>query len=264
VPTEGFIVLLRAIRDSWVWKLQPGQLKVWLQLLLDARWSHEEDKLQLPGQTIVVRRGQVWTTERTLALRAGAGRQVVRTTLRLLLQDGAISTQQLTRYGTLITITNYETYQDVPDRPNPPAHPVPTHPQPNKNQGNQGNQKTLLRVPKRTRGEWSPGFKSVREVYPQPRELKEAWQLWQKMKLENRAPLIRNWVVAYEQARQAWLNAGRPQNEQAFYSLPYLKRFLRRKLWEEPIRAQAKKLKPERRKADAAPNVLLDETEAPE
>jgi hypothetical protein len=254
---RGFVVLARRFFEGWVWRLRPEQRCVFLWLVYRARWGDGVDQIVLPEQVIEVDRGQVWTTLRRVADECGVGLQVVRTALKLFEREGAISTQKVGRYGTLITVTKYETYQDVPDRPNTPPNTRPTHGQHNKNQGNQGNQGTLLARPKRTRDVWSDGFKSVRAVYPQARELKQAWILWQKMKLEPIAPKIRAWVVAYERARMEWINQGRPESEPFMAHLPYMHRFLKREYWTEPVRRQARRIERDAKQEDE-PNVLVE------
>ena len=132
---NGFITLDRSILDSWVWQLTPGQRCVWLTMLADARWKAEPAKIRFQGILIEVKRGELWTTERTLAKRAGVTRKVVRTALRVLREDGAIRAQERAHLGTLVTITNYDRYQAPWKHKGPAQGPVGAHPGPNKNAG---------------------------------------------------------------------------------------------------------------------------------
>jgi hypothetical protein len=140
----GFIVLHRKILDSWVWRLENSDhTKVALQLLLEANWK--PTKIMRGGEMIEIPRGSCLVAERKLAERAGVGRQVCRTAIRLLVAGGFL-TRDLTHGFSLITIVNYDTYQDRPDDANPAANPPLTHDQPTANprltRSEQGNKET--------------------------------------------------------------------------------------------------------------------------
>ena len=108
---QGWILLYRSIRDSWIWEEKPFSFgQAWVDLILDA--NHEDRKVFISGQLVVVKRGQKWTSLRVLAARWGWRQEKVLNFLRALEQDGMI-TRKVTRSGALLTIVNYGKYQDV-------------------------------------------------------------------------------------------------------------------------------------------------------
>jgi hypothetical protein len=163
----GFIVLHRKILDSWVWKLENNDhTKVALQLLLEANWK--PTKIMRGGEMIEIPRGSCLVAERKLAKRAGVGRQVCRTAIRLLVTGGFL-TRDLTHGFSLITIVNYDTYQDRSDEANPAANPPLTHDQPTANprltRSEQGNKET-------TEG---AGQKRKPKTHPDRRRVMDLW-----------------------------------------------------------------------------------------
>ena len=106
----GWILLYRSIRDSWIWESKPFSLgQAWIDLILDA--NHEDRKFFLNGRLKTVKRGQKWTSVRTLAERWGWQNKKVINFLRALEEDGMIN-RESTSAGTLLTIVNYGKYQD--------------------------------------------------------------------------------------------------------------------------------------------------------
>lgn len=184
---DGFLVLSRRFFRRWTWRLPDRQLRLFLWLLYRARWSAEPERIVLPGCTIEVRRGQLWTTRRTLAAESGCSEQAVRTALKLFEREGVISTQTLTHHGTLITVCNYDTYQGEQPEPNPATNQRLTHAQPNKNQENKETKRT-----EPPGAQYSLGFSRAWELYPhwERRSKKaEAYRRWTKLQLE---PLAAN------------------------------------------------------------------------
>jgi DNA replication protein DnaD len=107
---QGWILLYRSIRDSWIWEEKPFSFgQAWVDLILDV--NHEDRKVFINGQLIVVKRGQKWTSLRVLAARWGWRQEKVLNFMRALEQDGMI-TRKVTRSGALLTIVNYGKFQD--------------------------------------------------------------------------------------------------------------------------------------------------------
>ena len=115
----GFIVLHRRI-ESWpAWQAMRAEHRhIWTTILLAANWKNTE--VWTRKGRLVVQRGQALIAMRTLAKRAGASLQNVRTTLDLLTREGAIQVTQVPIHGartaSLLTIVNYEKYQAVEER----------------------------------------------------------------------------------------------------------------------------------------------------
>ena len=108
---NGWILLYRSIRDSWLWDEKPFSIgQAWLDLIMDA--NHDTGKFYLNGKLKVVKRGQKWTSVRTLAERWGWRNEAVLNFLNALEEDGMIR-RESTKSGTLLTLVNYGKFQDV-------------------------------------------------------------------------------------------------------------------------------------------------------
>lgn len=107
---QGWILLYRSIRDHWIWERERvfDQTHAWIDLLLDV--NHEERKIIIDGQPVIVGRGQKWTSVRTLADRWGWSRKKVQNFLALLQTDSMVSLKR-TKKGTLLTVVNYDDFQ---------------------------------------------------------------------------------------------------------------------------------------------------------
>jgi len=107
----GWILLYRSIRDSWIWEDKPFSFgQAWVDLILDA--NHEDKKVFIGGRLVLIKRGQKWTSLRTLSARWGWRQEKVLKFLRALEQDGMI-VRKVTRSGALLTIVNYGKFQDM-------------------------------------------------------------------------------------------------------------------------------------------------------
>ena len=107
----GWILLYRSIRDSWIWEDKPFSFgQAWVDLILDA--NHEDKKVFIGGHLVLIKRGQKWTSLRTLSARWGWRQEKVLKFLRALEQDGMI-VRKVTRSGALLTIVNYGKFQDM-------------------------------------------------------------------------------------------------------------------------------------------------------
>lgn len=108
---DSFFKIYRSLIDSDLWLAEPftkGQ--AWVDLIGRANFR---DLKKLTGDEVMVfKRGQVVTSERTLATRWKWSREKVRNFLMALASDGMATTKKTTR-GVVITIENYAFYQDV-------------------------------------------------------------------------------------------------------------------------------------------------------
>lgn len=104
MKNNGFIVLHRAFLD-WEWYGDINTSRLFLHLLLLA--NHQDVK----WQGIVIRRGELVTSNAQLAQQTGLTFQQVRTSLNKLKSTGEI-TSKSTNQHTLIYVVNWGKYQD--------------------------------------------------------------------------------------------------------------------------------------------------------
>jgi hypothetical protein len=127
----GFVVLLRKVRSSDLWKsLRADQKGVFVTLLLLANWKPQ--KARWKDQWYEVARGELGHTLERIAEEAGASVAVVRSTLAVLMADdsaaGGNGPAVAERYPIpntgprtgprVLTIVNYDRLQSVPDDAN--------------------------------------------------------------------------------------------------------------------------------------------------
>lgn len=106
---KGYIPLWRDLQDHWLWQSPKpfDERSAWVDLLMSV--NHEERKLLINNQVIIIRPGQKWTSYRTLARQWNWSKDRVSRFIRLLKSDGMIQTDE-TRNGTLLTVVNWEKF----------------------------------------------------------------------------------------------------------------------------------------------------------
>lgn len=110
---KGWVLLYRSLRDSWIWDYKPfDPARAWIDLILDA--NHDDGKVFTGARLVTVKRGQSWTSIRSLATRWGWSKDRVSKFLKTLESDSMIHISR-TPYGTLLTIVNYGFFQDRQD-----------------------------------------------------------------------------------------------------------------------------------------------------
>ena len=110
----GWVAVHRALLESDVWLLPDGQRIVYVTLLLLA--NHAATTWTWRGQEYSAQPGQLVTSSEKIAAAAGVTRQTVRTALKNLAQQGAL-TNESTKSGMLITLTNWGLYQSGGEKP---------------------------------------------------------------------------------------------------------------------------------------------------
>lgn len=106
----GWIKLYRSIEDNWIWSSERFSYQAaWIDLLVMV--NHEDKKIMVNGQLIVIHAGQKLTSIRKLADRWKWGKDRVTKFLDMLQSDGMIYRDSRTRSGTLVTIVNYGLFQ---------------------------------------------------------------------------------------------------------------------------------------------------------
>ncbi|WP_317310348.1 hypothetical protein [Clostridium thermobutyricum] len=107
---EGWIKQYRAIREHWLWSDKPfarGQAFDDLLLMV----NHQDNKVLIDGELILVKKGQRITSLRALGESWGWSVKKVKKFLELLQNDNMISFECDTK-KTLITIQNWSKYQE--------------------------------------------------------------------------------------------------------------------------------------------------------
>ena len=108
---QGWVKLHRQITD-WEWYTDGNTFRVFLHLLLNA--NHKDSRYK----GIIVKRGQILTGRKSLAIALGLSERQVRTAITKLKNTGEIDQEKAnktTKSGSIITICNYECYQDNND-----------------------------------------------------------------------------------------------------------------------------------------------------
>ncbi len=140
--TIGFIKIHRQILD-WNRYSDNNTFRLFMHLLLTANY---EDKV---WRGIEVNRGQLATSNQSLATSTNLSQQQIRTALRNLKATGEITIQTTNRY-TLVNIENYNLYQDNPNKDNMQSNISLNNPTTNKEQTN-NNQITTTKEIKKIR-----------------------------------------------------------------------------------------------------------------
>ena len=120
---EGWIKLHRSIRKNWIWE-DAQKLKWWLDILLQA--NHQERKILLGNELILVERGSFHTSELKLMKRWGVSKTTVRRFLELLESDGMITLEK-GKKGTTVKVSNYKDYQGFSDEEKTIKEPQKNH-----------------------------------------------------------------------------------------------------------------------------------------
>ncbi|WP_346888312.1 DnaA N-terminal domain-containing protein [Clostridium sp. UBA1056] len=147
---EGWIKLHRAIRKNWIWE-DAQKLKWWLDIILQA--NHQERKVLLGNELVVVERGSFHTSELKLAKKWGVSKTTVRKFLELLESDRMITTIK-SKKGTTLKVSNYEDYQGYTNEEDVvPKSEKTTNEDSNTNGSDMvfNNEKTILKPPKTTK-----------------------------------------------------------------------------------------------------------------
>lgn len=141
---EGWIKLHRKIRDNWIWQ-DPVKFQWWIDILLEA--NHKSAKVLLGFELVECGRGQTIRSLQGWADRWGVSRDTARNFLKLLVSDGMILHESLTK-STRITICNYDSYQlDLHNKQTQSkrkANAKQTLSDTNKNEKNEKNEKNIL------------------------------------------------------------------------------------------------------------------------
>ena len=111
---NGFVVVHRAIFDSWLWHIEHSHFKVALTCLMLANWREQQ---WFDGRTRrTIARGEFVTSQQHLAAHAHVTLKQVRRALDVLRRGGFLETEAGRASNfTLIRLVNYAIYQDIPE-----------------------------------------------------------------------------------------------------------------------------------------------------
>ncbi len=107
--SNGYILLHRSLTENWVWR-DAEYLRAWVWLLMTANF--EDREALIAGKMVVVRRGQLVTSFKTISKETGLSTKRARTFLENLEKAAMIGREKGGKW-TRITICKYEIYQDV-------------------------------------------------------------------------------------------------------------------------------------------------------
>ena len=106
---KGWIKLSRDITDHWLWQEKPFDKKsAWIDLILMA--NHKDKTIFFSGAPLLIKRGQLVTSEKKLSERWGWSRNKTRAFLGQLKVQGMILAEG-TAKGTTLTLVNYDNFQ---------------------------------------------------------------------------------------------------------------------------------------------------------
>ena len=107
---SGFVLLYKSLKEVPFYR-DPVRKALWLHLLLEA--AHERCEVSFTGNRLLIQRGQVVGSARSLGEACGISEDSARRSLDAFEQEGMISrsSKQGTRGYTLVTLLNYDPYQ---------------------------------------------------------------------------------------------------------------------------------------------------------
>ena len=121
----GFIKLDRALFENPLWTAEPfTKAQAWVDLIQLANFADKTKYYR--GSFHEIKRGQIVTSQRTLAERWKWSKAKVATFIRTL-EDAAMVTTDNTNRWTVLTIVNYAKYQDGPTTKRPQKRPQNDH-----------------------------------------------------------------------------------------------------------------------------------------
>lgn len=136
----GYIRVYRSVKSHWLYepKRKRTKFEAWLDLLLQAK--HSDQKETIGYDLIVIKRGQILTSQEKLAAEWRWDRSAVRSFLSSLHYDQILTIETTNKY-TMITICNYDSYQN-----SSPTNQHQNHQQTNTTSTHTNNDNTLNKL----------------------------------------------------------------------------------------------------------------------
>ena len=108
---QGWVCIHRSLLENFVWNDKPFNMgAAWVDLILLA--NHDEKKLPVDGRVIKIKRGQTFTSCRSLATRWGWSLGKVKRFVDMLEHEQMVITKR-SKNGTLLTLVKYDIFQDA-------------------------------------------------------------------------------------------------------------------------------------------------------
>lgn len=109
--SKGFVPVYRCLKDTSIWNSGApfDDRSAWIDLLLSV--NHEEKKIIIDRQIVVIKPGQMWTSYQKLSNRWKWSKERVFRYTKMLKNDGMISINATPR-GTLLTLINWGLYNN--------------------------------------------------------------------------------------------------------------------------------------------------------
>lgn len=113
-PGGGFVAVCRRIRSHWIYK-DADYLKVWLEMMLCARWSKEPVKEMINGRLVTIGYAEFMFGRISWSNRLGISEKRLRKLVNLLLADNMLQrvTEDPGRKFTIYRLVNYEKFNDL-------------------------------------------------------------------------------------------------------------------------------------------------------
>ncbi|WP_202976409.1 hypothetical protein [Anaerophilus nitritogenes] len=113
---QGWIKVHRCIKKNWLWQDKPfSKGQAWIDLIM--MMNHEDRKVLIGNELILVERGSRITSIRKLCDRWGWSNTKLKNFLKILENDGMLIVKSDTK-KTIITVVNYNDYQSKDDSKN--------------------------------------------------------------------------------------------------------------------------------------------------
>lgn len=112
---NNFLPLRREIRDHWIYQ-DSEYLHVWIDILLNTRFSEDPKKILDKGKIFEITRGQFLFSRRTYATRLNISESKIRKVIELLIADGMIKlvSKGGKNKASIYEVINYERYNNSP------------------------------------------------------------------------------------------------------------------------------------------------------
>jgi len=110
VAYKGYILLHRSMLDNLLWSSDEpfSRRDAWIDLLLMA--NHQDKNTVIEQKALKIKRGQLWTSQKSLATRWHWSLGKHKRFMVLLKNEGMID-YKTTKNGTLITLIKYDVFQ---------------------------------------------------------------------------------------------------------------------------------------------------------
>ena len=168
---DGWIKLHRGLLDKAIWRCSTSEQKViFITLLCMA--SHKDNQWIWQGKKFILKPGQFITSLKSLIKKTGCSSQVIRTSL-VKFENLEFLTNESTKTGRLITITNWSSYQ-LPKNPTNKA----TNKDLTKSQQRSNNYQEC----KECKNKYSIDFLEFYSAYPLKKSKSKAFESWKKLK----------------------------------------------------------------------------------